>query len=405
ELASTFPKLGGIFFWVKEALGQRLGFLSAWLLWFQNIVWYPTILSFVAVTLAYIFDPALANNKLYTCGTILALFWAITLVNLKGMRVSGWVSTIGMILGTFLPGLFIIILGALWLVTKRPSHIEFNWNSFFPDMSSVNHWALFAGVMLSLAGIEMSAVHAKDVKNPRKDFPKAILFSALLILALSIPGILSIALVVPQQEINLVAGSLQAIAVFLESYQLNALTPYLAICIAIGALASVSTWVAGPTKALLAAAEEGDLPPLFRKVNKQQMPSALLIAQACIVSVLTFVFALLPSFNEGLWILTAILSILYLMMYLLLFASALILRFKQPHTVRPYKIPGGKAGIIFVCALGFISALFAIVIGFFPPEQLPIANKTLYVELLFGGVLLFSLGPLLIFLFSRKTIS
>lgn len=402
ELASTYPHLGGVFFWVKKAFGQRLGFLSAWLLWFQNIVWYPTILSFVAVTIAYIFDPELANNKLYTCSMILIFFWAITLVNLRGMRVSGWISSLGMILGTFVPGLFIIGLGAVWFFTDRPSQIELNLNSFIPDMSSPSHLALFAGVMLSLAGIEMSAVHAKDVKNPKKDYPKAILFSALIILGLSIPGILSIALVVPQSEINLVAGSLQAIAIFLKSYHLEALTPYLAICITIGALSSVSTWVAGPAKALLAAAQEGDLPARFRKTNAHGMPSSLMIFQACIVSILAFIFIFSPSFNEGLWILTAMLSILYLMMYLLLFASGVILRFKEPKVVRPFKIPGGKTGIITICSLGFLSALLAIIVGFFPPDQIPINNIPLYVVTLLGGVILFSTCPLIIFLFRKK---
>ncbi len=402
ELASTFPQLGGVFFWVKEAFGNRLGFLSAWLLFIQNIVWYPTILSFVAITTAYIFNPALAESKLYTCSTILVLFWTITFLNLKGMRVSGWISSLGMLLGTFLPGIFIIVLGAIWLFTGHPAQIESS--SFFPDMSSFNHLALFAGVMLSLAGIEMSAVHAKDVQNPKKDYPKAILFSALIILALSIPGILSIAIAVPQKEMNLVAGSLQAIMIFLHSFHLDYLTPYLAICITIGALSSVSTWVAGPTKALLAAAQEGDLPAICRKTNAQGMPIALLLFQACLVSALAFVFMLFPSFNEGLWALTAILSILYLMMYLLLFAAAFVLRLKKPDIERPFKIPGGKIGIFLVCATGFISAFFAIIIGFFPPEQIPIKNVSLYVMLLLSGVALFSLGPLLLML-TRKNIS
>lgn len=403
ELASTWPKMGGVFFWIKEAFGNRLGFLAAWLLWFQNIIWYPTMLSFITVTIAYIINPSLASNPWYTSILILVLFWGITLVNLKGMRVSGWISSIGMILGTFLPGLFIIFLGAVWFFSDRPSHIAFTMNALIPNMESLNNLVLFTGIMLSLAGIEMSAVHAKDVKHPKKDYPKAILYSSLLILALSIPGILSIALVVPQKEINLVAGSVQALIFFLQSYKLDFLFPYLAICIAIGALSSISTWVAGPTKGLLAAAEAGDLPPLFRKVNKNSMPLSLLLIQAIIVSCLAFIFILFPRFNEAYWILTAALSILYLLMYLLLFAAAIRLRYKHPDIERPYKIPGGKAGIWIVGSLGFVSTLFAILIGFFPPSQIPIHNIPVYVGLLLGGVILFSLGPTLILLFKKSS--
>jgi amino acid transporter len=90
------------------------------------------------------------------------------------------------------------------------------------------------------------------------------------------------------------------------------------------------------------------------------------------------------------------------MMYLLLFASALVLRFKEPNTPRPFKIPGGKTGLAVVCSIGFLSALFAIIIGFFPPEQIPIDNLPAYVTTLLGGVILFSTGPLLIFLFRKR---
>ena len=65
ELATGWPKIGGIFIWVREAFGQRLGFLAIWLLWIENVIWYPTILSFIAATLAYIIDPAWGSNKTY----------------------------------------------------------------------------------------------------------------------------------------------------------------------------------------------------------------------------------------------------------------------------------------------------------------------------------------------------
>lgn len=401
ELSSTFPKLGGVFSWVKEAFGQRFGFLAAWLLWFQNIVWYPTILSFIAATFAYIFDPTLMNNQIYTFCFILILFWGVTLLNMKGMRVSGWISSLGMIFGTLIPGLFIIILGLIWILTDRPAQIDLSVKSLIPDMSAPSNLVLFTGVMLSLAGIEMSAVHARDVKNPKKDYPRAIFFSTLIILALSIPGILSIAVVVPKKEISLVAGPMQAITVFLNEYHLAFLVPIMGCLIAIGALASMSTWIAGPTKGLLAAAREGELPPRFRKINRHQMPITLLIIQAIIVSCLSFMFILFPGFNQAFWMLTAILSILYLLMYLLFFSAALVLRYKKKQSERPFKVPGGNYGIWIVCVLGFLSALFAIVIGIFPPEQIPFANKTLYVCLLLGGVILFSLGPTIILFFKK----
>ena len=74
ELATGWPKSGGVFVWVKEAFGHKTGFLAIWLLWIENAIWYPTLLSFIAATVAYIFDPALANNTTFTLSVISSLF-------------------------------------------------------------------------------------------------------------------------------------------------------------------------------------------------------------------------------------------------------------------------------------------------------------------------------------------
>ena len=74
ELASAWPEKGGIFVWVKKAMGHRLAFLAVWLLWAENLFYYPTLLSFLAASLAYIFKPALAGNAIYTFSVILAAF-------------------------------------------------------------------------------------------------------------------------------------------------------------------------------------------------------------------------------------------------------------------------------------------------------------------------------------------
>src|SRR5580700_5603826 len=143
ELATGFPKSGGVFAWVKEAFGHRTGFLAIWLLWAQNLFWYPTILSFIAAMIAYVFDPSLSNHMLYTLSIILICFWAATIANLCGMKISGWISTFGVIFGTFIPGSLIIALGATWYFTGNPMEISFNWDSFIPNMGSIDQIVFF----------------------------------------------------------------------------------------------------------------------------------------------------------------------------------------------------------------------------------------------------------------------
>ena len=400
ELATTWPKRGGVYLWVKEAFGPNVGFLAVWLQWVENVAWYPTVLSFAASTIAYIFDPALANNTVYTIFVVLVVFWGATLANFFGMKTSGWVSDVGAICGTLIPGAMIILLGGYWILQGSSLQIPFTLDSFFPDLSWTS-MVFFTGVMLAFAGMEMSAVHATDVRNPQRDFPRAILLSALLILGLSALGVISIAMVVPQEEISLTAGTMQAFSVFMSRYDLKGLIPVIALLMAIGLFGSVSTWIIGPAKGLLAAGQEGHLPSLFHRTNKHQAPTSIMVFQGIIASLLSLMFLLMPTVSSGFWILTVLVAQLYLVMYVLVLAAAIRLRYTQPKKVRPYKIPGGNTGLWAVCTLGILASVFALFIGYIPPAQIDIGSPVFYTGFLITGTILGCVAPFLILLFKK----
>jgi glutamate:GABA antiporter len=401
ELATGWPKAGGVFAWVKEAFGHRTGFLAIWLQWIENAIYYPALLSFIAATLAYIFNPDLANNKIYTLSVVLIVFWGTTFINLFGMRTSGWVSTLCVICGTLLPGMVIMGLGIEWFFSGKPLQISFDWAHFIPNLSSPDQLVFFTGIIVALLGMEMSAVHALNVKNPQKDYPKAIFLSAVIILAFYILGSLAIAIVIPQAQINLVAGSLQAFSYFVNAYGIGWLVPVMAALILIGAIGLLSTWTVGPPRGLLAAAQSGDLPPLFRRVNRHEMPVSLMIFQAFLVTSLSVLFLFMPSVNSAFWILTVLLAQLYLIMYILMFAAAIKLRYKKPDAPRPYKIPCGKAGIWIVAGIGILGSLFTIIMGFFPPAQIPTGNAAFYISFLVIGIVVLCFAPSIILLFQK----
>lgn len=130
ELATGWPKSGGIYIWVREAFGDNWGFFAIWLQWIHSVSWYPAILSFVATTLAYVFYPPLATNTLFVLSVILISFWGMTILNFLGIKTSAWFSTFGVIAGTIFPGLFLIFLAAIWMLLKNPSHISFQAKEF-----------------------------------------------------------------------------------------------------------------------------------------------------------------------------------------------------------------------------------------------------------------------------------
>jgi len=396
ELASGWPERG-VYTWVKAALGPRLGFLAIWLEWIENVIWYPTILSFIVTTFAYIINPSLANNKFYVMGAILITFWSATYINFLGMRVSGWISSMTALFGTIIPIVLIIIMGALWIAQGHPVQIEFTWKALIPDLTSINQLVLLSGVLLGLAGMEMSAVHAKEVRHPQRDYPRAILLSAALILLFSIFGALSIAAIVPNEQIQLASGGMEAFRYLFNAFNMPWAMPIIAAITTFGALGMLSTWIVGPSRGLYATAEHGDLPPIFHKANHQNMPTNILITQAIIVTLLSLVFLFMPSVNSSYWALVALASLLYMLMYILMFIAAIVLRYKSPNTLRPYKIPYGNVGIWVVSMFGIVGSAFGVIISFFPPSQIDTGSLVILEVFLVGATILFCAAPLLIF--------
>jgi glutamate:GABA antiporter len=403
ELASAWPERGGIFVWVKEAMGHKLGFLSVWLLWIENVFYYPTLLSFIAAAIAYIIDPALLDSKLYNFTMIVTLFWFATLINLRGMRFSSILSSVSAILGTIIPGVLIIVLGFVWYVKGSPTEIDFSWQGFIPDVSSPSKLSFIAGVLLGYAGIELSAVHAREVKNPQKAYPRATLLSALCIIILSILGTLSIAIVIPSGKISLVSGSLEAIDFFFKSYGFSQALPIMAFLMGLGAIGTLSTWIIGPTKGFLGAAEAGDLPPIFHKVNNSGMPIFMMLIQAIFVTLLSAVFLYLPNVSSSYWILLAMASQFYLLMYILMFIAGIVLRYKHPRKKRHYKVGGGNFGMILICSIGIIASTLAFLLGFVPPAELDVGNTLFFESFMIIGIIIGLIIPFIILAFKKES--
>jgi amino acid transporter len=155
--------------------------------------------------------------------------------------------------------------------------------------------------------------------------------------------------------------------------------------------------VIGPSKGLFGSASGGEIPPILTKVNKHNMPINMLFFQAIIITILTALFLFMPSVASSYWIIMGMVSIVYLGMYVLLFISGIILRYKHPHVDRPYKIPGGNIGMWLVAGMGSISAIFGIIISFLPPSQLNVGSIFRYEFILLTGAFGFILLGMIIY--------
>lgn len=389
ELATGWPPKGpgGVYIWVNEAFGSRWGFLAMWLQWVQNVVWFPTILSFIAATLAYLYKPALADNNLYMLIVVLIAYWGGTVINFRGMEASGILSIVCVVAGTIVPGLLIVALGAGWILSGHPSTVQLTAHALAPDLGNLHSIVFLAGAVLMFSGIEVSAVHSQDVRDPKRTFPRAILLAAVVAVVLLALGSLSIAVVVPQKELSLVAGVMEAFQIFFGTHGLSWLVPLMALFIVAGSVGELSAWILGPAKGLMITARHGCLPPFLKKTNAMGVPTNVMIVQGIIATAVTLIFLFMPSVSSSYWILTALSVILYLLMYLLLYASAIKLRYSQPDVPRAYRIPFGNVGMWVVGGIGIAGALLTLAVSFLPPSQIATGSTFFYEAFLIVGTL------------------
>ena len=407
ELAAMFPyQQGGMFRWVGEAYGEKLGFLGIWLQWVESTIWYPTVLTFGGVALAFIgmdhvYDSHLAANKWYMISVVLAIYWIATLISLRGMTWVGKASKIGGLIGTLIPAGILVVCGIIFLCIG--GHSQMNWHeSFIPDFSNFNNIIFAVSIFLFYAGMEMSGVHVRDIKNPTVNYPKAILIGTIATVLVFVLGTYSLGVILPVKDINLVQSLLQGFDMYFSALHFRWFAPIMAVALAIGVLAGVLTWVAGPSKGVFAVGQAGYLPRFFQKANKRGVQSNMLYVQGACVTALSFIMVLMPSVESFYQILSQLTCLLYLIVYLLMFASVIRLRYTMKDTKRPFRI--GKSGNWFlwlVAGVGFLASLVAFIFSFFPPGQIAMGSKAVWFTVLILGCIVFTVLPFIILAFKK----
>ncbi|MGL5480149.1 MAG: amino acid permease, partial [Clostridium sp.] len=103
ELATGWPEEGGPQVWVREAFGDKWGFVTSWLLWVQMFFGMVMVASTVGVLIGYVInDPVLSQNNIFIFFVIVISYWLVTLLNLKFDMVKV-VGNLGAVIGVYVP--------------------------------------------------------------------------------------------------------------------------------------------------------------------------------------------------------------------------------------------------------------------------------------------------------------
>ena len=374
QLSSSYPDEGGIYAWTKKEFGEGHGFLCGWCYWINNVLFYPTLLLSAAVTATYVIgrgESGLAGNWSYVLPfTLIALSVAVGL-NVVGVGTGKWLQNIGG-LSVYLPGILLVLLGLHGALTKPPAN-ALSYSQLKPDLTNLPLLNLWATIAFAFAGLELSSTMGHEIQNPRRNLPRSIYIAAPLVAVVYLCGTGAMLWLVPRDEVNIVAGPLQALANGMRNLGSGGwwVIPLAALLLTVARVGGVGAWLTGSARVAFVVGLDRYFPPAFARIHPRwRTPYWAILIQAPIA----VFFLLLSVLGKGTSVERAFLILLdmslliYFIPYLYLFLCFMVhcWRSREPGSGR-LLVPGGPTGALVIGLCGLSITLLAMIVALIPP--------------------------------------
>src|SRR5210317_663497 len=341
ELGTTYPEQGGIYAWVRDTFGTRWGTRVTWMYWLNTAMWNGSVLVLFSGIFAQMFFPDMSlMTKLLIAIT---LNWIVILVTCVSLNIGKWVPNIGAILKmiTFIALIAAGIAFALRGSTELAN--DFSFEAFVPEWGSSLQY--ISTIIYGMLGFELMSSAAEEMKNPRRDIPRAVFWSALIVFLMYVFGTFAILAAVPVGEIDLVEGLVDTFRILFGESQLgHAAAMALGTCVLFTFFSNSVTWSIGCNRSAAEAAIDHELPSFLGiSHSKYGTPLGAAVALGACMTVVLLVFGMLAGSNEELfWRLFAASAVIYMLPYIGACLAFYRARKKYPDRPRPYRAPGGN---------------------------------------------------------------
>ena len=369
ELSSRLPKEGGIYVWTREAFGPLHGFICGWAYWVNNLIYYPSLIVFMAGNAVFIFGrqyAGLADNALYQVIFSLGILWLAMGLNIVGLRTGRWVQNTGAVASWIVVALLIILGGAVWALGMGQN--PFTAGSIIPNLGR-NSLGLWSSLCFALAGLELAVVMSGEVRDPARSLPRSILIAAPLIAGVYIVGTLAVLAASPASGVDLITGIVETISSAGERLGLP-LTRLAGLLILLTGIGGLGAWLAGTARIPFVIGLDRYLPPVLGRIHPRWgTPYVALLVQGVGASIFILLGALGSSVEEAYLVLIDTTIIVYFIPYLYMFLALPVLRRRGVGAEKPtFTIPGGRTGVALVAASGCAATAVSIVLAMLPTE-------------------------------------
>lgn len=371
ELSSRYPEEGGIYVWTKAAFGEFAGFMTGWLYWASNLVYFPGLLYFAAGNLLFVGGPswlAHSNDPVYfVVFSLLGL--ALTLwVNVVGVEVGKVLNNIGA-WATWIPVALLVVMGLVaWATFGSATTFSIETMSPVWDLKGLAFWSTLA---FGFGGLESASLMGGEIRDPRRNIPRAILLAGAAVVAVYILGTLATLVALPAEDATGLQGIMQAIDRTAARIGLGGVSAVSALMITIGSIGGVGAWLAATSRLPFVAGIDRTLPAAFGKLHpKWGTPVFALCVQVGIAAVFTVLGQAGTSVKAAYDILVNMVIIAFFIPYALMYAAMIRVQW-MPAGDEVRRVPGGRPVAVLLGVLGFITVAVSIVLACLPPAGDP----------------------------------
>nr|MBK5235831.1 amino acid permease [Clostridium sp.] len=321
EIAAAIPKTGGIFVYLKELYGEKWAFLFGWV---QTVIYVPGAAAALAIVLATQATNFVPMSGLQQKLFAILMMFVITVANVLSTKLASKIQFVATI-AKLIPIFVIIALGLI----KGTAH------SFSMPVGAATAGAGFGAAMLGTlwaydGWIGVSNI-AGELKNPKKDIPKSIIWGVTIIISVYVLFNLAVLNVVPIKSIissNTVASDVATI-LFGKSGSI-----FITVGILISIFGALNGYIMTGVRIPFAMAQDKLLPfdKFLGKVDeKYQTPLNAFVFE--------FILSSLYVFSGSFDTLTDLVIFVLWIFFTMAVAGVFILRIKHKDIERPYKVP------------------------------------------------------------------
>jgi glutamate:GABA antiporter len=386
ELSSRYPNEGGAYVWSKRAFGNFAGFITGWTYWVCNLPYFPGLFYFTAASALFIGGPdwqRWSGEPLYFIAFSLVGLAIAAGLNVRGLRVGKWLHNMGAV-GLWIPAILLLAIALVsWL--RFGSATPFTAESMVPStrLKDIIFWSTIA---FSLSGLESASMMGEEIEDARRNIPRALLLSGVLITGLYVAATIAMLVALPRGEIVSLDGFMRAIESASARVGAGWITTAVAVMIVVGGLGQAGAWFAASGRLPFVAGLDRFLPAAFGRVHpRYHSPYVSLLAQAAIAAAFIFLGQAGTSVKGAYDVLVSMAIISYFIPYLFMFASMIRLQ-REPAGPGVIRVPGGARIAIPLALLGFATTSLSIGLALVPAPDEP--NKLLAVTKVAGLTLL-----------------